>query len=245
MIPEKTIIRGLMGSHSVGCATPESDLDYMEVVLGSEDNYLGLEWWGDQGTKESKTLSITGAPVETTCYELKKFLRLCKNFNPNVIPLLYLDNYELLTEEGELLVQNRGMFSSKLAVTTFSAYALGQLKKMQEPATGHMGSKRKALREKHGYDTKYAYHTIRLQHTLLDFIRSNGVSLPIRRTYDLEYLKMIRNGEFSLNYILTRGTENDKLIKELVINSAIPDSPDKQKIREVCRTILRKHLELT
>ena len=145
-----------MGSQSVGTNTPESDTDYMEVVLAGEDVYLGMDYWGSQGTKERKTTDEQGKVVEATAYELTKFLRLCSGFNPNVIPLLWLkpEHYLILESAGKLIIENRHLFNSKVAVFSFCGYAHNQLKKMgtDGAATGRMGAKRKDLRDKFGYD---------------------------------------------------------------------------------------------
>lgn len=152
-----------MGSHSVGTAGPDSDTDLMQVVLAPMEHYLGLDLWGQQGTREHVTETPDGR-TELVQYELRKFLRLCAGFNPNVIPLLYLDKWEQVDDVGIQLVWKRSLFNSKKAVYAFAGYAHGQLKKMQSPEapTGQLGAKRKALREKYGYDTKYAYHAVRL-----------------------------------------------------------------------------------
>lgn len=242
---EKTILTGLIGSNSVGTSTPESDKDFMSVILADEDKYLGLDWWGDQGTK-TYLRKLAGVEVEEVSYELSKFLRLCQNFNPNVIPLLWLDenNYILATPEGRELIKNRDMFNSKLAVNSFSGYALGQLKKMGENCpTGKMGAKRKELRDKFGYDTKYAYHCIRLSTMLVEFLETGELTV-YRGGKDADYLLDIRNGKYTYDYVVT---EAGKLLQEaetLAKTSNLPDKPDKKRIREFCVKTLREHLEL-
>jgi len=249
MIEEQVILQGVMGSRSVGTDTADSDYDFMSVVLGHEDVYLGMDWWGQQGTKEVHTIAEDGKDSEHIYYEIVKFLRLCQNFNPNVVPLLWLrpEDYLVCTPIGQELLANRDMFNSKKSFHAFAGYAYGQLKKMglDGAATGRMGAKRKALRDKYGYDTKYAYHTIRLAHMLHEFLDSNGTVLNVyRKGLDDEYLISIRNGAFTHSEIMQKATSLLESAKDKVEASSLPDEPDKVRIRDFCKQALRKHLSL-
>jgi hypothetical protein len=229
----------------------------MEVVLGSEDSYLGLDWWGDQGTKEQRVLNDDGTvKSETTSYELKKFLRLCQGFNPNVIPLLWLEKpfYEIIEPAGQLLLDNRHLFTSKQAIHSFCGHAYSQLKKMGEPtaSTGRMGAKRKELRDKFGYDTKYAYHTVRLARMLNEFLASGSLKVWRGGTkdgcmagpWDGEQLLDIRNGKWTYDQVVF---EVEALLSDaqgLRYGQCLPEVPAKYEIRQLCKRILREHLQL-
>lgn len=241
LVPERRILGAVVGSHAYGTATSESDLDTMEVYLGHENSYIGLDWWGNQGTREYRT-----PEGETTAYELRKFLRLCQNFNPNVVPLLWLKDttYFCATPEGRELLAARDLFSSRAAYHSFAGYAHGQLRKMGEPgaSTGKMGEARKALRERFGYDTKYAYHTIRLGTMLTEFLE-DGI-LRVCRTEDREELLAIRNGRYKYEEVLERSTALLEEAKLKLVKSPLPEGPDKEGIRKLCRKLVREHLKL-
>jgi predicted nucleotidyltransferase len=241
---EQTILSGLMGSHSVGTATEDSDYDEMAVVIASPSVYLGVDDWGSQGTSESK-ITFNGTLYEKVSYEFLKFIKLCMGFNPNVIPLLYIKTYDDLSNEGELLLKQRGIFNSKRAVSAFQGYAYSQLKKMKDSdcPTGKMGEKRKALREKFGFDTKYAYHTIRLSRMILEFLDNEGQGMNVYRVgIDSENLVDIRNGKYTYEEVIVEveylndKIKNHKFIKEL------PDEVDRKKINALCYEILKKNL---
>jgi hypothetical protein len=129
---DTTILTGVIGSHSYGTATPTSDFDYMSIVIASPDVYLGLDNWGNAGTKDDVYEDPVKGLVEHRYFELKKFMGLLENMNPNAIPLLWLDpqHYEVMTPQGELLLKNRNIFNSKNVCHTFSGYAHAQLQKM-------------------------------------------------------------------------------------------------------------------
>jgi predicted nucleotidyltransferase len=248
LIPEKTLLRAQVGSHAYGTSTPESDTDFMEVVAASDQVYLSLDWFGSQGTMEKKEKDEDGNLLsEETSYELTKFMRLCQNFNPNVIPLLWVSNYEYVDPLGQVLIDNRHLFNSKRAIDSFAGYAFRQLEKMgvDNPATGRMGAKRKAIRDKFGFDTKYMYHAVRLARMIGEFFSCNGAALLVdRRGIDAEELKAIREGAWTYEQGRAEILRLLEASKEAAAASSLPDEPDKQAIRDLARYILRKHLRI-
>lgn len=237
---ERVILHGIMGSRSVGTHTEDSDYDEMAVVLASDDVYLGLDYYGNQGTREIRRPEEN---LEVVQYEFTKFLRLCKNFNPNVIPLLYLNRSSYVaTPEGMELIENRDMFNSWTAVESFCGFAYNQLKKMKQP-TGKQGEKRKKLIEKYGYDTKYAYHAIRLSEMLNEFIQSDGQVLNVwRGDIDKDFLIEIREGKYPYEWVVGRVEAMTERARKAIKQSKIPEKVDKERISNFCRRILRKHL---
>lgn len=248
MSNEKVILQSLMGSRSVGTSQPDSDYDYMSVVLPGDDYYLGMGNWGSQGTKEAH-IDSDGCLVESVQYELRKFLRMCSNFNPNVIPMLYVNPscYDVICPLGRELVENRDMFTSTHCYHTFSGYAYNQFKRITEKTepTGKMGAKRKELRERYGIDLKFSYHAIRLMRMLNEFLRSNGKEMNVWRSeIDAYQLLEIRNGAYTLDAITDFFNKEYSLAKTLLSKTTIPTEPDHKRINDFCRKVLRTHLEI-
>src|SRR4029453_12343379 len=65
-------------------------------------------------------------------YELRKFIGLLLNCNPNVLSLLWLKPNGIIYESsiGARLRENRSLFLTKKAYHAFSGYAHDQFKKM-------------------------------------------------------------------------------------------------------------------
>jgi hypothetical protein len=99
----------------------------MSVVIPPIDYYFGFHNWGVSGTKD-----LISNNTEHRFYEIRKAIKMLSDFNPNIVPLLWLDpqHYEVMTPQGKMLVDNRHLFNSKKAYHTFSGYAHGQLQKM-------------------------------------------------------------------------------------------------------------------
>jgi len=110
------------GSHAYGLATETSDEDFRGVFVGLPDNLVGLH-----------PVEQSEGPGDTTIFELRKFILLARECNPNIIELLYVD-------EGDIVFQNewwqrvkaqRDIFLSRKAKHTFSGYAMAQLKRIR------------------------------------------------------------------------------------------------------------------
>lgn len=248
LISEKILIRGQVGSRAYGTSMPTSDTDYMEVVAASDQVYLSLDWFGSQGTVEHKEKDEDGQLLsEQTSYELTKFMRMCQNFNPNVITVLWLPHYEYVDPLGQLLIDHRHIFNSKKAIHSFVGFAFRQLTKMgvDNPATGRMGAARKHIRDTYGYDTKYMYHAVRLARMVEEYFNCDGQRLNVdRRGIDADELLAIRNGAWTYDQGKAEIERILAAAKEAAAASSLPEEPDKQAIRDLARVILRKHLEI-
>jgi hypothetical protein len=100
------------------------DKDVMGVYIGPLEHYLGFgrkdvyeQWEGEW---------------DCVFYELRKFVDLLLNCNPNVLSLLWLEPNGIIYESaiGATLRQQRDLFVTKKAYHSFSGYAHAQFKKM-------------------------------------------------------------------------------------------------------------------
>lgn len=144
------------------------DLDIMSICIPTLDNYFGLKKFGSRGTKEIKE-----GKWDIVVYELRKFIRLLIQDNPNVLSMLWVDPrlYLHQREEGRALIAARSLFVGRHVYKSFVGYAYGQAHRMEHAACkGYMGEKRKALVNKYGYDTKSVAHLIRLLRMGVEFL---------------------------------------------------------------------------
>ncbi|BAT53380.1 unknown protein [Nostoc sp. NIES-3756] len=132
-VEQRTILVGLAGSHGYGLNRPDSDLDYRGVFIAPKRYYLGFDHveQKDAGWDEPGLFPFLDGNKDTVIYELKKILQLLSGANPNVLELLWLNEYPVLTEVGRYLIQYRKLFLSKKVKHTYSGYAFAQIKKME------------------------------------------------------------------------------------------------------------------
>jgi len=226
------VLRGIVGSHAYGCATEESDYDYMQVGVKTIDSYFGINSLG------RSTQSVT-TTVDTTTYELLTFVSYCVKFNPNVVPLLFLQEheYEVVVPAVRPLLENKNLFLSNAAFNSLRGYAMRQQEKAKNYTTGDMGAKRKAIVEAMGYDVKAASHTVRLLMLGNDLCETG--SLMLKGASNL--CSDIRAGRYSFNEYLF-------MVKELEADfvSAYESSElkyrtvDLEKVNEICVNCLEE-----
>lgn len=111
------------GSHAYGTNVETSDLDIRGVVLERETDTLGL----------TDFEQYIDAKTDTVIYTLKKFLKLVKECNPNIIEMLYSkpEHYLYVSPLGKLLLDNRDLFLTKRAAYSFGGYANAQLNRLE------------------------------------------------------------------------------------------------------------------
>lgn len=133
-VEKRAIFIGLAGSHGYGLNRPESDLDYRGVFIAPKQYYLGfstIEQKDSGWDTELGMLPFLDGNKDTVIYELRKIIQLLSGANPNVLELLWLNQYPLLTPVGQHLINHRKLFLSKKVKHTYSGYAFAQIKKME------------------------------------------------------------------------------------------------------------------
>ena len=157
LFPDNLILCGYRGSVAHNMYIPNTDpnsiddIDLIGVYLAPLEYYIGL----GLGKRYRKSIEKFVSKYDVVHYELRKFVNLLTKANPNVLSLLWVkdNHYIKRTDYGNLLIENRDLFVSKLAYKSFTGYAYAQLKRMEHAATnGYMGEKRKRLVKKFGYD---------------------------------------------------------------------------------------------
>src|SRR5262245_66630637 len=130
LLPEGLISLCWRVSVAYGMYVPKSDpdsiddKDVMSVYIAPLEHYLGFgrkdvyeQWEGEW---------------DCVFYELRKFIGLLINCNPNVLSLLWLKPNGIIFENeiGERLRANRDLFVTKKAYNSFYGYAQAQFEKM-------------------------------------------------------------------------------------------------------------------
>lgn len=122
------ILLALAGSRSYGTNRPDSDYDYRGVIIPPSEYMKGFLYTFEQ--KEG----IEGYGKDSVGYDLRKFMKLAADCNPNIIETLFVDESFLVvnTKYGKKLREHKDLFLSKKARHTFSGYAFAQLKRIKQ-----------------------------------------------------------------------------------------------------------------
>ena len=234
-----SILAGYRGSIAHGMYVPQEnptsvdDKDLMAVCVPPPDCYVGLNDYGSRGTKEIKR-----GEWDVVIYELKKFMLMLQQGNPNVLGMLWLGEnyYTHMTEQGRMLIRRRNLFVGRHVYNSFAGYAHGQLHRMTHAACeGYMGEKRKKLVELFGYDTKNAAHLIRLLRMAIEFLK-DGELYVLRQ--DAQQLLEIKRGEWTLEQVKAEADRLFKLTDQAYVESKLPAAPQKEAISALCQDII-------
>lgn len=99
---------------------------------------------------------------------------------------------------------------------------------------------RSALEEKYGYDTKHAYHLVRLIRMCREILTTGKVLV---KRPDREELLTIRNGAWSYEQLIEFADREERELNELYQTSTVlPKMPDKEKLDQLCIRLVERSL---
>jgi uncharacterized protein len=241
-IGEWNIIHAYRGSIAHGMYVPNTDplsfddKDTIAICIPPKEYYIGLKEFHSKGTQEIKR-----DEWDIVVYEMKKAISLLLNGNPNILTLLWLEpkNFINITNTGKKLVENRKLFVGKHVYRSFTGYAYSQLHRMEHFVfQGYMGSKRKAIVEQFGYDTKNAAHLIRLLRMGIEFLTDG--ELYVERE-DASQLLDIKRGKWTLEQVKAESDKLFKLAEESYIRCTLPVKPDYKRVNDLCVELIEEN----
>jgi predicted nucleotidyltransferase len=246
-LPDQVMYETAMGSLAYGVTQEDSDFDIYgfcippkEVVFPHLDGeILGF---GRQKKRFNQYQqhhifdSNSGKTYDITIFNIVDYFRLLMDNNPNIIDSLFTSTTCVLhcTQVGNLVRENRKIFLHKGAFHRFKGYAYSQLHKM---STKETEGKRKEIRDKFGFDVKYAMHLVRLLNECEQILTVGDINLQQNN----EQLKAIRRGEVSEAEIRAWFSEKERFLEKLYSDSPLPYEPNENKIKSLLLQCLKIH----
>lgn len=232
----------LAGSRLVGIETPQSDYDYVGALIEPETYRLGLDTYtqGKNAQHGFEQHVFHGDNFEGTVYSLWKLVSMFAECNPTILSLLFAapirDYYGINTPEFRRIVV------SKKAGHRFMRYMEAQRKSMIGQRAKHVT--RQLLVDAHGYDTKFAAHTIRLGFQGIEFLNYGKITLPME-PLDRALIVSIRNGEWPMEDVLAHAEALEVAMQRAYENSPLPDEPNYEALSEwLAGKYLREWVEI-
>jgi predicted nucleotidyltransferase len=187
---------------------------------------------------DPSALGGKGREYDLQIYSIVKYVQLCMECNPNMIDSLFTPEVCVLhcTSVGQLLRENRKLFLHQGICDRFKGYAYAQIHKMQTKDPEE-GSKRAKIREKFGFDVKFAYHTVRLLNEAEQLLLEGDLDLQRNR----EQLKSIRRGEWTLEQIMEYFEKKRVDLETARTKSSLPAQPKESAIRDLLLRCLESH----
>lgn len=124
-LESNTIYLTLHGSHAYGTSRPNSDIDIRGIAIPPKKYYFGVIDNFEQATFSD--------PYDCVIFDIRKFIKLSINCNPNAVELLFTDEEDYLRSSPAFdnLLAIRDSFLSTRARYTFSGYARSQLNRLK------------------------------------------------------------------------------------------------------------------
>ena len=228
-----TVLRTQVGSglHGVTVAGHD-DRDEMGVCIEPPDYVIGLRKFEQYQFRTQPEGARSGpGDLDLVVYSLRKWVRLAAAGNPTVLLLLFVPDAEIVTieEPGRDLRAHSDMFLSKDCGLRFIGYLEAQRDQMLGLRSKH--TNRPELIDVFGFDTKFAYHAVRLGLQGCELLRTGRITLPVPEP-DRTWLRELRTGHYTKDQALER-IEN--LRDELVArtdSSDLPDKPDFDRLNQ-------------
>jgi len=234
-----TILRVQVGSGLHGTnIKDQDDRDEMGICIEPPEYVIGLgtfEQWQDRrhadGTRIGDGERSGPGDLDLVVYSLRKWTRLAAQGNPTVLLMLWAPPQEqVVSTSYGIGLQNRAeMFLSRECGKRFQGY----LKSQREQLLGMRGkhTNRPELIDQFGFDTKFAYHAIRLGIQGCELLSTGKVTLPMDEE-DRNFLKALRVGDYTKEEALHSIEYYDAQLRDLMVKTKgdWPDKPDMARI---------------
>jgi predicted nucleotidyltransferase len=179
----------------------------------------------------------SGKEYDFAIYSIVKYFALVMENNPNMIDSLFVPRRCVLfsNEIGEMVRDRRKMFLHKGAFHKYKGYSYSQLHKIGK--VNRSNPKRAADIDRIGYDSKMAYHVVRLILECEQIMIEHDLDITRNR----EQLKAIRRGEWSLEYLHEWFEAKEKALEGVYAESTLRHGPDEDAIRTLLMDCLEHH----
>ena len=231
----------LMGSITYGANDETSDIDVYAFVLPPKEivypHLIGAVQGFDTDYPKFEHYEALGIETEVgnvnfNVYGLVKYLRLIADGNPNMLDSLFTDDKYVLTmtQPAQYLKAARKAFITLRAVKKCIGYSRGEYSRLSKtPAP-----KRKPLVAAYGYDTKSAYHAVRMLLNAEQMLSFGNIHLDAHAPF----YQSIRKGEIPYEYLVNWYEKRVAKVYELLAENPI-DLPDRFNQRAVVANILK------
>lgn len=225
-----TILRTQVGSgvHGVTIVGTD-DRDEMGICVEPQEYVLGLKRF-EQYEFRTQPMHVRSGPgdLDLVIYGLRKWMRLALDGNPTVLLPLFAPDKDIVSISwwGHELRTSAAI--ERILSKQIAHKFLGYLNSQRLRLTGEKSQRtnRPELVERYGYDTKFAYHAVRLGMQGHELLTAGRITLPIREPQRTLLLD-IRDGGYSLDYVLGLIEHWQDQIVQAVSKSPLRTLPDR------------------
>lgn len=241
------VYEAIMGSVAYGVSSDTSDMDIYGICVPPKDIVFPhtaghIHNFGRQRQEfeqfQQDHVATGDKSYDISIYNIVKFFNLLMDNNPNIIDSIFVPFNCIVhsTQVGNMIRENRRLFLHKGAWHKFKGYAYSQLNKIKNKQNA-TSDRRKELIEKHGYDTKFGYHVVRLLYEVEQIMSIGDIDMQ----RDREHLKSIRRGDVSEQDLRDWAANKERELEKLYHESLLQYGPDEGKIKTLLLNCLEAH----
>lgn len=205
----------------------QDDRDEMGLCVEPATAVIGLtkfEQWIYRTQPEGQRSGY--GDLDLTVYSLRKWTRLALAGNPTILLPLFVPASEVIVDSpyAYSLREHAHWFLSREVAARF----LGYMQAQREQMLGLRGKKhtnRPELIALHGFDTKFAYHMVRLGMQGVELLKTGKVTLPMPQP-ERNWLLALRRGEHSKEDALLVAMTYEQELITLREKADLPFRPD-------------------
>ncbi len=215
------VLEGITGSTAYGLSTANSDVDIHGIYQAPTREVLGL-------FPPQETVVINDP--DRTYHEVGKFMRLAMKGNPTILELLYLDTYTIVSPVGQLLIDHRSAFLSKIIYKSYGGYAISQARRLNYRGDSFSSDTRNRY-------AKHARHCFRLLQQGRQLLESGTLDVKVKNRDELFAI-----GELAVSDLVDRFEAEFQAFDR--IQTALPEKPDYQTLNRLLIQIREGYVEL-
>ncbi|WP_245558118.1 DNA polymerase beta superfamily protein [Nocardia thailandica] len=230
------VLLGQVGSGLHGVTTGNDDRDEMGVCIEPPTMTFPITKGGGAlfeqyiyRTQPEGHRSGTG-DLDLLVYSLRKWSALAAQGNPTVLLLAFIPPAEIVvqTDIGRDIQAYPERWLSREVAKRFGGYLISQ----RDQLLGVKSKKhtnRPELVDVYGFDTKFAYHMVRLGLQGVELLTTSRITLPIPEP-DRTWLSELRRGEHTKEEALDRAADLLDQLNQLAVSADLPPEPDQAAI---------------
>jgi predicted nucleotidyltransferase len=228
-----TILRCEVGSTAHGVSVGNDDRDEMGILIEPIEEAMGIGAPFEQFIHRDATVR-TGkhdAPSEPgdldlTLYSLRKWVRLALKGNPTILSMLFAPVLSTGCR-GDQLRELAPLIISRQVGSQYLGYMQSQRYKMLGEKCNRV--KRPDLVEKFGFDTKFAYHMLRLGFQGTELLSTGKFTMPITG-WTRDFLLKVREGKIAKDVVLHMAERLEDGVKRLMESGPLREKPDQAAV---------------
>ena len=214
------------GSTAHAISVGSDDLDFTVVRLETFDELVTGNARRQSTMLRTKPSGVRSEPgdIDLQVYTLRRFVGLATGGNPSVLMILFAPAVYRLIDAGFPGEMIASLTRSTRAASAYLGYMRQQLERWQG-TRGQKNVSRPELEKAHGYDTKYAAHTLRLGHQGVEYLTTGRLTLPIPEDV-ASRIREVRRGAVPEQDALAWAESLERELIEAAGTSTLPAAPD-------------------